>query len=117
MYARWGTFAVGLGLVLAPLVLGYGAVAPILLHVAVGLLVCIATLAAFEWPMVRFALALPALGLVWSARTNGDRSAAVVELASGVLLALLSLFPSARLVPPVERAATTRAEGRADARA
>jgi hypothetical protein len=117
MYARWGSFAVGLGLVLAPLVLGYGSVGPILLHVALGLLVCIATLAAFEWPAVRFALALPALWLVWSARTNGDRSAAVVELASGVLIALLSLFPSARLVPPVERETPARAEGRAGARA
>ncbi|BDG02739.1 hypothetical protein [Anaeromyxobacter oryzae] len=112
MYARWGSFAVGLGLVLAPLVLGYGAVEPILHHVAVGLLVCIATLAALEWPPARFALALPALWLVWSARSTSDRSAAVVEIASGVLLVVLALFPSARF----DRAAAER-EHRAGARA
>lgn len=115
MYARWATFAVGLWLVFAPLVLGYGSVGPILHHVAVGLLVCIAALTSLEWPPARFGLAVPALWLAWSARKTGDRAASIVEVASGVVLFLLALFPSARLVPPLARGAAERA-GRATAR-
>src|SRR6266542_2074141 len=59
MPARWGSFAIGLGLILAPLVLGYGSPGLVVHDVAMGLLVCVATLAAFEWPRARFALALP----------------------------------------------------------
>jgi hypothetical protein len=103
MYARWGSFAVGLGLVFAPLVLGYAAVGPILQHVAAGLLVCVASLAALEWPAARFALAVPAAWLLVSARSTGERAAAVVEVATGALLVVLALFPSGRLVPRADR--------------
>ncbi len=99
MYARWTTFALGLWLMLAPLVLGYGAVAPILHDVAVGLLVCILTLAALEWPAARFALGAPAIWLVVASRLAGDRAAAATELTTGGLLLVLALVPSARLVP------------------
>lgn len=98
MAARWATFGVGLWLMLAPLVLGYGAIAPILHGVAVGLLVCILTLAALDWPRARFALAAPALWLAATAHLSPDRAAAAVEMVSGFLLGGLSLVPSARLV-------------------
>lgn len=111
MYARWASFAVGLWLMLAPLVLGYGSVGPILHDVAMGLLVCIATLAALEWPRARFALAGPALWLVVSSRGATDGAAAAAELSAGGLLVLLVLVPSARLVPGPPPA------GRAGARA
>jgi hypothetical protein len=99
MAARWTSFGVGLWLALAPLVLGYGSVAPILHGVAVGLLVCILTLAALEWPPLRFALAGPALWLVATAHLSSDAAASAVELGSGVLLGAATLVPSARLVP------------------
>jgi hypothetical protein len=60
--------------------------------VAIGLLVCIATLAALEWPPARFAVAAPALWLGWSSRTTGDAAAAVVEISSGAALLVLALF-------------------------
>jgi hypothetical protein len=99
MYARWASFGLGLWLMLAPLLLGYGAVAPILHDVALGLLVCILTLAALEWPAARFVLAAPALWLVVASRSAGDDAAAAAEVVTGVLLAALALVPSARLVP------------------
>jgi hypothetical protein len=111
MYARWASFAVGLWLMLAPLVLGYRSVGPILHDVAMGLLVCIATLAALEWPRARFALAGPAVWLVLASRDTGDRLAAAAELSAGALLFVLALVPSARLVTRASRA------GRAGARA
>ena len=97
MYARWGSFAVGLGLVLAPLLLGYAEVPAVLQDVAVGLLVCIATLAALEWPAARFGLALPAAWLLWSGRAEADPAAAIAELTAAGLLLALALVPSARL--------------------
>ncbi|WP_242341546.1 MULTISPECIES: hypothetical protein, partial [unclassified Anaeromyxobacter] len=93
MYARWASFAVGLALMLAPLVLGYGAVGPILHDVAMGLLVCIATVAALEWPRARFALGVPALWLVYAARGGSDRAASAAELSAAALLLLLALVP------------------------
>ncbi len=99
MYARWASFGLGMWLMLAPLLLGYGAVGPILHDVALGLLVCILTLAALEWPAARFVLAAPALWLVFASRSAGDDAAAAAELVTGALLAALVLVPSARLVP------------------
>lgn len=100
MCARWTSFAVGLGLLLAPLALGYGAVAPILHDVAMGLLVCIATLAALARPLARFALAPPAAWLIVSSRISTDRAAAAAELVAGAVLLVLVAVPSARPAPP-----------------
>lgn len=99
MTARWGSFAIGLGLVLAPLLLGYGSARAIVHDVAMGVLVCAATLAALEWPRARFALAAPALWLLATGRGSPDRAAAVAELGAGVLLLALAFVPSARRVP------------------
>jgi hypothetical protein len=104
MYARWGSFGVGMGLMLAPLLLGYQDVAAILQDVAMGLVVCIATLAALEWPPARFGLALPASWLLWSGRGGGDPAAAVAEVVAGAVLLGLAAFPSTRLVPRTDAA-------------
>ncbi len=106
MYARWGSFAIGIGLILAPVALGYGSVARILHDVAMGMLVCIATLAALEWPLARFVLAAPAAWLLLAARGSPDPAAAAAELTAGVLLLAFAAIPSARF-----------AAGRAGARA
>lgn len=113
MYARWASFGLGLWLILAPLVLGYGAVAPILHDVAMGLLVCILTLAALEWPGARFALGAPALWLVVASRAATDRASAAAELSAGALLLILALVPSARLVPRLPPSTGGRADLRA----
>lgn len=97
MYARWVSFAIGIGLMLAPLVVGYDAVAPILHDVAMGMLVCIATLAALEWPLARFVLGAPALWLLLAARGADERAVSIVELVSGALLLVLTAIPSPRL--------------------
>ncbi len=117
MFARWSSFGLGLGLVLSPLVLGYAEVWAILRDVALGLLVCIGTLAALEWPAARFLLAAPALWLVWSGRSSSDPAAAVVEVSTGGALAVLALFPSGRLLPrlPAVRRAPRRDQLRARA--
>lgn len=98
MLARWTSFGVGMGLVLAPLVLGYDQVPDILRDVALGMLICVATLAALEWPAARFALAAPGIWLVWTGR-SADHAAALVEVLAGGALAVLALFPSGRLLP------------------
>ena len=113
MYARWASFGLGVWLMLAPLVLGYRAVAPILHDVAMGLLVCIHTLAALEWPAARFALGAPALWHVVAGRASADRAAAAAELSAGVLLLVLALVPSARLVPRIPPSTGGRADLRA----
>jgi len=95
MHLRWAGFAVGLWLVLAPLVLGYGEAFPILHDVALGLLVCTASIAAVEWPAFRFALALPAAWLLWAGRGASDAAAAANEIASGAALILLGAVPLA----------------------
>jgi hypothetical protein len=110
MPARWGSFAIGLGLMLAPLVLGYERPGAVLHDVAMGLLVCIATLAALEWPRARFAMAGPALWLVAAGRGSNDGAAAAAELTAGGLLLALALVPSGKRVPRA-------AQGRAGARA
>jgi hypothetical protein len=96
MYARWSSFVVGMWLLLAPLVLGYGSVSAILQGVAVGTLVCIATLVALEWPSARFGLAGLAVWIALDARTALDRDAAAASFAAGLVLFALSLVPSAR---------------------
>ncbi len=117
MIARWVGFAVGLGLVLAPLVAGYADVGAILRDVALGTLVCVATLAALEWPRMRFALTVPALWLLLAGRAATDPRAAVVEAGAGGALALLALFPSGRLVARLPPQARRPVEDDAAARA
>jgi hypothetical protein len=114
MPARWGSFAIGLGLMLAPLVLGYRTPGAVVHDVALGLLVCIATLAALEWPRVRFALAAPAVWLLASGRTSPDAAAGGAELSAGGLLLALALVPSVRRAP---RPAPPLAHPPGDARA
>jgi hypothetical protein len=99
MPARWGSFAIGLALILAPLVLGYRTAGAILHDVAMGLLVAIGALAALEWPRARFAMALPALWLWQAGRRTEDAHAAAAELVAGTLLLALCLVPSGRRVP------------------
>jgi hypothetical protein len=108
MPARWSSFGVGLGLMLAPLVLGYASAGAILHDVAVGLLVAIGALAALEWPRVRFLLAAPALWLVHVGRGAADVRAAAAEIGAGALLLGLALVPSGRRVP---RSAPVAARG------
>lgn len=103
MIARWTSFAVGLALLLAPLVLGYREVGAILHDVAVGMLVCIATVAAIEWPPARFALAAPAAWLIWTGRGASEPAAAVAEMTAGAALLVLTLVPGARAVPRLGR--------------
>jgi hypothetical protein len=99
MYARWASFGVGLALLLAPLALGYASVVPILHDVAIGSLVCIATLAAIEWPRARFASLAPGLWLV-AVGASWEGPAATVELVAGVLLVVLAAIPHARRAVP-----------------
>ena len=98
MFARWGSFGIGMALVLAPLLLGYSSAGAILHDVAVGLLVCVGTLAALEWPRARFAMALPAAWLLRAGSRSEDGRAALAEAAAGALLLVLALVPSARRV-------------------
>jgi hypothetical protein len=115
MAARWGSFAIGTALMFSPLVVGYESAAAVVHDVAMGLLVCVATLAALEWPRARWAMALPALWLVAAGRASADGAAAAAEIGAGSLLLALALVPSARRVP--RRAAPLAPAGRADARA
>jgi hypothetical protein len=96
MPARWGSFATGMALMFWPLVVGYGSAAAVVHDVAMGLLVCVATLAALEWPRARFAMAAPALWLVAASRTTADGAASAAEIGAGGLLLALALVPSAR---------------------
>lgn len=108
MPARWASFAVGLGLLLAPLVLGYRSAGAVLHDVAVGLLVAIGAVAALEWPRARFLLAAPAAWLVHVGSGTRDPRAAAAELAAGALLLVLALVPSGRRAP---RATPAEARG------
>jgi hypothetical protein len=109
MYARWLSFAIGIALMLAPLVLGYGSVARILHDVAMGVLVCVATLAALEWPLARFVLAAPAIWLLLAGRGSPEAAAGAAELVAGALLLALAAVPSARFAPSLRRGAGARA--------
>ncbi len=99
MRARWATFAVGLWLILAPLVLGYARVTAVLHEVALGLLVCVGALAAIERPAFRFAAVLPALWLLVAGNAVGWGSRVVSgnQLASGALVLALALVPGGKV--------------------
>jgi hypothetical protein len=99
MRARWASFAVGLWLLVAPLVLGYPNVWAVLHDVALGLLVSVGTLAAMEWPLARFALVIPAAWLLRAADSISWPSPVISanELACGVVVFALALFPNGRL--------------------
>ncbi len=109
--ARWASFAVGMALVLAPLAVGYGSIAPILRDVAAGLLVCVLAVAALDWPGARLVLLATAAWLLWSGRGAGDPHAEAVEIAAGT--ALLALAPLALRA----RAVRVGRPGESDARA
>jgi hypothetical protein len=97
--ARWVSFAVGLWLILAPLVLGYPSVSAVLHEVALGMLVCVGTLAALEWPLTRLSLLVPALWLLAAAEVMGwgSRVVAVNQLVCGVAVLALALVPSEKV--------------------
>jgi hypothetical protein len=99
MVARWATFAAGLWLIAAPLLLGYGSAAAVLHDVAVGVFVCVASLAALDWPGARFALLAPAAWLVTAPRAMGWDQPAVDanQVALGLAVGLLAVVPSGRL--------------------
>jgi hypothetical protein len=101
MRARWASFGVGLWLILAPLVLGYPTVLAVLHDVALGILVCVGTLAALEWPLARFALAIPAGWLLRAPEAIHWPSGAISanELACGIAVLALSVVPSSRHAP------------------
>lgn len=113
MWARWGTFAVGMGLVLAPLAIGYAEVGPTLLDIAAGLLACILALAALDAPGLRFLNLLPAAWLLWTGQDAPADGAGLAEVAAALLLLGLAFVPRARL--PSRLAAAER--GRAGSRA
>jgi hypothetical protein len=112
MYARWGTFVVGMGLVLAPLLLGYQEVGSILHDVTMGVLACVLTLAALELPALRFLNLLPAAWLAWTGHA-GEGIAAQAELVGGVLLVVAALVPRARIAPRLAAGERARAGMRA----
>lgn len=99
MRARWASFGVGVWLIFAPLVLGYPTALAVLHEVALGLLVCVATLAALEWPAARIALAAAAgwLLLASDAIDWGSSLVAANELASGIAVLALALVPGGKL--------------------
>ncbi len=99
MRARWISFAAGLWLILAPLVLGYRSVAAVLHEVALGLLVCVGTLAALEWPRARFANLVPGAWLVVAPRVVSwdGRLVTANELLCGALVVGLALVPGGKV--------------------
>ncbi len=99
MGVRWSPFAVGLGLLVAPLAAGYASAAAIIRDVAVATLVCVTALAAVQWPRVRAVQVLAAAWLVLSAQRTLDARASTVELAAGALLLVAALLPRRRRVP------------------
>jgi hypothetical protein len=96
-YARWGTFAVGMSLVLTPLALGYSQVGLVLHEVALGLLACVLALAALESPALRFLNLLPSAWLAWTGLESADPKARVAEVLASALLLAFALVPRARL--------------------
>jgi hypothetical protein len=112
-YARWGTFAVGMSLVLTPLAFGYSQVGPVLHEVALGLLACVLALAALETPALRFLNLLPSAWLGWSGPQSADPKARVAEVLASVLLLAFALAPRARLTRRLGDVAPGRAGMRA----
>jgi hypothetical protein len=116
MYAtstRWGTFGVGMGLVLAPLVLGYAEVGQTLHEVALGLLACVLALAALETPALRFLNLLPSAWLAWSGQQSNVPLVGTVEMVAGALLLAFALAPRVRPAPRLPTVARNRAGMRA----
>jgi hypothetical protein len=116
MYAsstRWGTFGVGMGLVLAPLVLGYAEVGETLHAVALGLLACVLALAALETPALRFLNLAPSAWLAWNGQQSTDPRARLAAVVAGALLLAFALAPRARLAPRLPAVERSRAGVRA----
>jgi hypothetical protein len=111
MYGRWGTFAIGIGLILAPVVIGYPEVTSILHDVAMGLLACVLSLAALETPALRYLSFLPAGWLIWTGHRAAHAGVSRVELLAGALLVAASLLP--RAVPRLDGAGRARDGARA----
>ncbi|HVO18453.1 MAG TPA: hypothetical protein VMU15_04310 [Anaeromyxobacter sp.] len=108
-YTRWGTFGVGMGLLLAPLVLGYAEVGQTLHEVALGLLACVLALAALETPALRFLNLLPCAWLAWNGQQSADPKARLTEMIAGALLLLFALAPRVRLAPRLPAVERNRA--------
>lgn len=104
MYVRWGTFAIGMGLILAPLLAGYQDAGAILHDIALGVFVCVLALAALETPSIRFLLLVPAAWLAWTGARAGDPVVSRAEILAGALLAVATLLPRIRPSPRLGRA-------------
>ncbi|HET6439642.1 MAG TPA: hypothetical protein VFG59_16370 [Anaeromyxobacter sp.] len=113
MYARWSTFVVGLGLVFAPLLLGYRGVGATLHDVALGLLACVLALASLDAPVLRFLNLVPAAWLIWSGHNGTEAIAGLAEVVAGALLAASALLPRTRLAARLGGAERNRAGVRA----
>jgi hypothetical protein len=101
-----------MGLILAPLAIGYPEVGPALLDVALGLLACILSLAALDAPVLRFMNLLPAAWLLHTGRA-AFTGAGVAELLAGMLLFGLAFVPRTRLAPRLAAAERERAGSQA----
>jgi hypothetical protein len=102
-----------MGLVLAPLAIGYAEIGPTLLDVAAGLLACILTLAALDAPGLRFLNLLPAAWLLWTGQAASATGAGLAEVAAGLLLLGFAFVPRARLPSRLAAAERQRAGIRA----
>jgi hypothetical protein len=108
MVARWSSFAAGLWLLVAPLVLGHDSATAVLHDVALGVLVCVLSLAALEWPASRFALFAPAAWLLTAPRALswGQPTLEANQIATGIAVAVLAVVPSGRLLRRRDAAAS-----------
>jgi hypothetical protein len=101
-----------MGLVMAPLAIGYSEVGPTLFDVAAGLLACVLALAALEAPGLRFLNLLPAAWLLYAGHQASATRAGVAEVLAGAVLLGLAFVPRARL-PRLAAAEHGRAGSRA----
>ncbi len=100
MRARWASFAVGMWLLHAPLVLGHASIVAVLHDVALGLLLCVVALASMEWPLARFGLVLPAVALLSGELLGFTHGlAGANDAAVGAATLGLSLVPGGKLAP------------------